>query len=400
MTDLPDLRADDVSVWPGVGDPVALLDAVTDWLTGYGNHTTRHTYAGQALGLPGADADITRWADAEHAPPGWSGAVRRYAVAMRRPATPGRPPTRRTSLPRTGGHLRQLHWFRWCAARDLDPTRARAAHGKQWLADLAAAGAAPATCDKMLGAVRALYDHLVTEDIAEHNPAALNRRRLGVVAPRGTATRTVTLTAAQVEALYHHAGRLPRQRELDRLRARAVIAVFLAGLRVGELCGLDRVDLHHNRGARALRVHGKGAKDRVVYLDPRTAAAVDDYLTAQDGAGIVPTGRAAGAHTPLLRNRNGHRCTRQAVWSLLRRVAAAADPGLADGMHPHALRHFYVTTAVERGHALADIAADVGHASVDTTRTTYNSAAPDPRRSAAGRVADAVFGAREDTEDG
>ncbi|SDC09181.1 tyrosine-type recombinase/integrase [Actinokineospora iranica] len=386
-------------VWPGVADPPELLTAVADWLAGYGNTGTRHTYAGQALGLPTKPEDIGRWATVPDAPRGWSTAVRRYAAVMRRPTEPAR--TGHAPPPAPPGRLRHLHWFRWCATQGLDPLAARAAHAKAWLADLTAAGAAVSTCDKMLGAVRALYDHLVADDLAETNPAALNRKRLGLTAARSGASRTITLADAEVAALYHFAGRLPRQRELDRLRARAVVALFTAGVRVSELCDLDRGDLHRNRGHRALRVHGKGAKDRIVYLAAPVAAAVDDYLLAFDSAtgnSPAPRGRQAAGSSPLLVNRGGRRCTRQAIWELLRRIARAVDPdekGLAATLHPHALRHYYVTTAIQEGAQVADVAVDVGHASVDTTRHVYSSAAPDPARSSGDLVARRVFGATD-----
>ncbi|PPK62760.1 tyrosine-type recombinase/integrase [Actinokineospora auranticolor] len=383
----------ELSVWPGVADPPVLLAAVTDWLAGYGSTATRHTYAGQALGLPTNPVDIERWACVDRAPAGWAAAVTRYGSVMRLPA---RPTTGPTPPPAPPGRLRHLHWLRWCAAHDLDPRLARASHVKTWLADLDTAGAAPSTRDKMLGAVRALYDHLVADDHAEANPAAINRARLGLTANRKGATRTITLAHAEVAALYHFAGRLPRQRELDRLRARAVVALFTAGIRVSELCDLDRADLHHNRGVRALRVHGKGAKDRIVYLADPVAAAIDDYLRALD-TGTAPATRAQRPTlgTPLLLNRNGRRCTRQAIWELLRRIAAAIDPdgtGLAGTLHPHALRHYYVTTAIADGADITDVATDVGHTNTDTTRHVYNSAAPDPARSSAHRVARHVFG--------
>ena len=79
------------------------------------------------------------------------------------------------------------------------------------------------------------------------------------------------------------------------------------------------------------------------------------------------------------------------MWQLLRRLAeATGDPGIAGVLHPHALRHFYVTTAVEAGAQLVHVQADVGHTSVDTTEQVYNSAARDPARSAVDLVADAL----------
>ena len=85
--------------------------------------------------------------------------------------------------------------------------------------------------------------------------------------PAGATSATIVLTTAQVRALYDTAAR-PRQGAgpRDTARATAVVTLFTLGLRVSELCDLDRADLHVTRGRRALRVHGKGGKTRIVYL--------------------------------------------------------------------------------------------------------------------------------------
>lgn len=283
-------------------------------------------------------------------------------------------------------------------AQGVDPLAARSADVKAWLEDLDDAGAAVATRDRMLGTLKALYGYLADAGLVDGNPAALNRRRLGL-ATGGRASSTVTLTTTQVRALFEVAG-TPRRgvSALGVLRAQAVVGVFTLGLRVSELCSLDRADLHVTRGRKALRVTGKGDKPRIVYLSAPAEAALSAYLRARDTAApataSVVADRRAVAGTPLIANSVGERCTRQGVWQLLRRLARAGGPALADvadSMHPHALRHFYVTTAVESGAQLVHVQADVGHTSIDTTEQVYNAAARDPSRSAVDLVAEAFL---------
>ncbi|HWD02510.1 MAG TPA: tyrosine-type recombinase/integrase [Amycolatopsis sp.] len=383
--------------WPGVHDPAALLGAIADWLAGYGNHATRRTYA-EGLGLPVSATDLAAWVRPGRPQP-WREAVLRYAETLHLDApaaSPAAPP------PAPRGRLRAHHWFRFCAARDLDPTTATATDVKTWLDTLATANAAPATRDRMLATVKALYGYLADLGLVAANPAALNRRRLGLATAASSTSGTVTLTTRQVRALYTAAG-TPRRGAgpLDTARALAVVTLFTLGLRVSELCGLDRTDLHVTRGRRALRVRGKGGKTRVVYLSEPAERALLAYLKARDAAAASRettverrTHERHASVSPLLETRTGNRYQRQAIWQLLRRVTASGGPDLepiAGAMHPHALRHFYVTTAVEAGAQLVHVQADVGHSSIDTTRQTYDHAARAPERSAVDLVASSWF---------
>ncbi len=270
-----------------------------------------------------------------------------------------------------------------------------------WLHALEAAGARPRTRARMLSTVAALYADLVEQGAVAGNPAALNRSRLGLSGTAREPSPTVRLTAGQVRALVEAAARLPdrtRHAGLYRSRAVAVVALLALGLRVSEVTTLDRDDVVVTGGERVLRVLGKGGHRREVYLPAPAAAAVDAYLAERDrtsgDARPAPRGRP-GPGSPLVARRDGTRCTRFGLYALLRRVARHAGPeldGVADRVHPHALRHAYVTIALENDARIQHVQADVGHASVATTQH-YDRGLRRRAASAADVVSEAIHGA-------
>ncbi|WP_238335085.1 tyrosine-type recombinase/integrase [Kribbella amoyensis] len=335
--------------WPGVDDPDGLKEQIADWLTQYANAGTRRTYA-YALGLP------IEWVD------------------------PPSEDTGRTSKPPRGreGPLHNLAWFRWCASRQLDPRHATGREVKAWLHSLDAAGAEKRTRQRMLSTLSAFYGHLTETGVVPANPAALNRARLGLNRSSRDASPTIRLTPAQLHALLAAAGELPNRTKLKDLysaRAVAVVALLTLGLRVTELVSLDRDDLIVSGGEPMLRVLGKGGVHREVYLTDLAATAVRNYLAERDRihGDTTPAvrGRTKATTSPLIATRDGKRCSRFDVNALLRRIAVQAGPALqevADRVHPHALRHAYVTIALEQDARIQHVQADVGHASISTTQ--------------------------------
>lgn len=157
--------------------------------------------------------------------------------------------------------------------------------------------------------------------------------------------------------------RLPRylsEEEMRRLfdavrsspRDSAIVHVLgFAGLRVGELCHLEREDVEFERNILHVR-SGKGDKDREVVLEDRTRAALDRYLTERTLAGdsnhrLFPVGPVT-------------------VERVVRRAAQAA--GIPRRVTPHMLRHTLATALLSRGCDIRYIQKLLGHASVATTQ--------------------------------
>lgn len=139
-------------------------------------------------------------------------------------------------------------------------------------------------------------------------------------------------------------------------RDRAVCEILYgAGLRVSELCDLDRDGLDERGGL--LRVMGKGRKERIVPLHRAGWSAISAWRAVRENV--------AAPHSPrdaLFLNRRGARLGPRDVRRIL-------DKRLEFGhVHPHALRHTYATHLLEGGADLRVVQELLGHESLTTTQ--------------------------------
>ena len=164
-----------------------------------------------------------------------------------------------------------------------------------------------------------------------------------------------SLSEAQVEALLA----APDVATPLGLRDRAMLELMYAsGLRVSELVGLKTIQVGLAEGA--LRVTGKGAKERMVPFGEEAHGWLMRYL-GQARAAILG-GQASDA---LFVTARGGAMTRQMFWKLIRRHAAAA--GIDAPLSPHTLRHAFATHLLNHGADLRAVQMLLGHADISTT---------------------------------
>ena len=128
----------------------------------------------------------------------------------------------------------------------------------------------------------------------------------------------------------------------------------LLGLRIFEATGADIADLGEEHGHRVLRVRGKGDKVVLVPLPPAVGRAIDRAVGEPRRPGRSCSTARAG------------RMDRHAATRRLRRLADAAGVRLPR-MHPHMLRHTFVTTMLDAGVDLRDVQIAARHADPRTT---------------------------------
>ena len=164
-----------------------------------------------------------------------------------------------------------------------------------------------------------------------------------------------TLSEAQVEALLA----APDTDTPLGLRDRTMIELrYASGLRVSELVGLKTVYISLDEGA--LRVTGKGSKERVVPFGAEAHAWVRRYLGEARAA--ILKGQASDA---LFVTARGGPMTRQMFWKLIK--AHALKAGIHAPLSPHTLRHAFATHLLNHGADLRAVQMLLGHADISTT---------------------------------
>jgi integrase/recombinase XerD len=238
---------------------------------------------------------------------------------------------------------------------------------------------AASSAGRAVVAVRGLHAFAAAEGLAPSDPA----RQVRPPAPPRRLPRA--LPVADVERLLDAAGTGTGPRPL---RDRALLELLYAtGARISEATALDIDDLDlldgpasagpagegQAGGARpgrrpalpaAVRLSGKGGKQRIVPVGSYARQALDQYLVRARPA-LAASARAASASPAVFLNARGGRLTRQGAWGALR--AAAGRAGI-DGVSPHTLRHCFATHLLDGGADVRVVQELLGHASVSTTQ--------------------------------
>ncbi|KJE20669.1 site-specific recombinase XerD [Frankia torreyi] len=232
---------------------------------------------------------------------------------------------------------------------------------------------AAASVARMLVAVRSLHRFAaeegdVSEDVSRPVRPPTPPRKL----PKALSVDQVTavLAAAAGTAQAGVAGVADRAEDpapaavepaeaVRRLRATALLELLYGtGARISEAVGLDVDDL--DLEAAAVRLHGKGGRDRIVPLGRCAVTTLADYLRLGRPSLAGPRSGAA-----VFLSRRGNRLSRQSAWTVLRTAAAQAG---VDGVSPHVLRHSFATHLLDGGADVRVVQELLGHASVSTTQ--------------------------------
>ena len=149
------------------------------------------------------------------------------------------------------------------------------------------------------------------------------------------------------------------------LRDRAIVEMlFSTGLRISELCALNRENLNVKSGE--FSVLGKGNKIRSVYLTQNCIELLESYLVARKDSFQPLFINAKQRRDESLKNGESRRLSRTAIEVMIRDRGRKA--GITKPVTPHKLRHTFATSLLRNGADIRSVQELLGHASISTTQ--------------------------------
>jgi len=203
---------------------------------------------------------------------------------------------------------------------------------------------------RVLSGIKSFYKFLLLENVVKDDPTLLlEGPKLGRKLPDFLSVEEINSIISKIDL---------SKPEGERNKA-MLETLYSSGLRVSELTGLKKSNLHTELGL--LRVTGKGNKERLVPIGSIAIKQIRIYEEAyRCHLNIKP-----GHEDFLFLNRRGSRISRIMVFNIIKEHTKAA--GIRKSISPHTFRHSFATHLIEGGADLRAVQEMLGHESITTT---------------------------------
>lgn len=226
-------------------------------------------------------------------------------------------------------------------------------------------GIAKTTANNELLTLRTFYQYLSAEEIITKNPT-LNIDRI-----KGKKQKKSAFTEMEIEQL---------REATKNAREKAIIDILLStGCRVSELVGIKKTEINNDK----LIVHGKGEKDRLVYLNAKAVISMNRYLSERKDSNpyLFPGGYSEKSNKELWHKTQSARgdwykdrtlvtpdshIDKGTIEVLMRKLKKRA--GLECSVYPHKFRRTCATMALKRGMPIEQVSKMLGHENITTTQ--------------------------------
>lgn len=206
------------------------------------------------------------------------------------------------------------------------------------------------TISRKISSIKQFYLFLIKKNKISKNPFEL------VIQPKTIQSIPKPLAESQVEKLLSAPD---LNSELGYRDKTMFELMYASGIRVSEIIELKIMQVNLNQGA--IRVWGKGAKERLVPIGEYAEELLQNYLLS------VRKKILKGKKTDyvFLSNR-GTKMTRQTFWHLVKKYAKGCN--IHPLPSPHMLRHSFATHLLNNGADLRVVQMLLGHSNISTTQ--------------------------------
>ena len=239
-------------------------------------------------------------------------------------------------------------------SKHSDPRDLTLAILRSWLARLQTQGSARTSLARRATAARMFTAWGHRRGYLDHDAAEL------LASPKAHRTLPEVLNQAEINEVLDSLDAAANETDTAlAIRDRAMLeTLYATGIRVSELTGLDLDSLDRSRNA--IRVFGKGRKERTVPIGRPAVVAIESWERRR---GELITKESGAA---LFLGERGRRIDPRTVRTMVHR-ALQAVPGAPD-IGPHGLRHTAATHLLEGGADIRVVQEILGHVSLTTTQ--------------------------------
>lgn len=246
------------------------------------------------------------------------------------------------------------HFIQYLASVEVaEPAEVNLRTIRYYLSQLYEAGYARSTISRKLACLRSFFRYLCQTGKINSNPMLLIRT------PKKTKPLPQLLYSDEVDRLLDEPGEKGRLG----LRDQALLELlYSSGIRIGEAVQINLGDVEFEQGA--LRVKGKGQKERVVPIGTYAVAALQKYLN--ESRRLICGHKIVSPIDPLFVNWRGKRLTTRGAYGIITKYLEKVAPNR--NLTPHSLRHTFATHLLEGGADLRSLQELLGHSRMSSTQ--------------------------------
>jgi integrase/recombinase XerC len=227
---------------------------------------------------------------------------------------------------------------------------------RSWLATLKDGGLSSRSINRKISTLKSWYKQLIRVGEVEQSPMA------AILSPKAGRRLPVYVEQKDMALLF---GEVKFPDNWEGWTDRLLLAIlYYTGIRLSELVGLREGQL--DTGNRAIKVLGKGNKERVIPVNEALMTAIDEYRERKRVELEAPDREF------LLVSRKGRKLYPKYVYRAVHSYLAQITT--IDQKSPHVLRHTFATHLMNAGAELNSVKELLGHASLSATQVyTHNS---------------------------